>query len=252
MKLREFFWWTAGGAESCKRTGPSRSGSRMSSRIKSGFELPRLASTPAPRCWPDEFTTQPGEAILHQLDEIEFIIHNQNARCHLGQHTPPRARLNDGQVKVVLRNGNEQQRAHSSCPCSGSHLWLPYHPASSRWSDVVMWKRGHNAGLVFVTRAARRRRIRQARCLPLQTGGSAQSFPTATIPAKKSVCRRQVWISPRVMPTRKGSIRLLPTFSASTVYLQLGVVFGCRLFRPSGEGFIRPCCGACRNVSRYF
>ena len=48
------------------------------------LELPRLAQRLHPVVGHDEFATQPGEAILQQLDEIEFIIHNQNTRHHLG------------------------------------------------------------------------------------------------------------------------------------------------------------------------
>ena len=47
------------------------------------LELPRLAQRLHPVAGHDEFATQPGEAILHQLDEIELVIHNQNTRHHL-------------------------------------------------------------------------------------------------------------------------------------------------------------------------
>ena len=45
------------------------------------FELPRLAQRLHAVVGHDEFATQPGEAVLHQLDEIELVIHNQNEAC---------------------------------------------------------------------------------------------------------------------------------------------------------------------------
>ena len=79
---------------------PSRSGSKISSRIRSGLELPRLAQRLHAVAGHDEFAAQPGEAILHQLDEIALVVHNQNSRHHAASLSQRRAKTNGRPVKA--------------------------------------------------------------------------------------------------------------------------------------------------------
>jgi hypothetical protein len=48
----------------------------------------------------DEFAAQPGKTILHQLDEILLIVHNQNSWHHIPSISQYRAKPNGRTVKA--------------------------------------------------------------------------------------------------------------------------------------------------------
>ena len=119
---------------------PSRSGSRMSSRIKSGLELPRLAQRLDAVVGHDEVVALPRELVLQQLDEIVLVIHDQNTVRHAAKlagsaPTTKTARLKRGDE---METGNQSSSVNYSLLKPASRINARKVPfASSRWLGTV-------------------------------------------------------------------------------------------------------------------
>jgi len=66
-----------------------------------GLELPRLAQRLHAIVGHDEFATQAGKAVLHQLDEIALVVNNQNSWHHVASLSQKHAKPNGGMVKAL-------------------------------------------------------------------------------------------------------------------------------------------------------